>query len=142
MKIFITLVGMFFSVVFAVPGYADSSETVLLFSVSNKKIARIGAINRSDKIIHLSISNQEKDRFFDKGIKPGESYFEFHDLSKLPDGEYVIELGRGKFIVQKEFKVQGDQISVISPVVSALFGCSEKPADHKEWQNSNSIDDV
>jgi hypothetical protein len=93
---------------------ADDPETVLLFSVSTKKMARIGVVNNSDKALRLIIADSENVQLFEQTVKPGEGYFEFHDLSTLPEGSYYIELSKGKQSTRKSFLISGSEIQVLT----------------------------
>jgi len=52
-------------------------ESILLFSITGDKKARVGVVNPGDKKIHLSLSNKTGEVFFKVFIDKQSNYFKF-----------------------------------------------------------------
>jgi hypothetical protein len=91
---------------------ADDPESRLLFSISSQTKIRLGVINTSHQTLHLEISNKNGDTFLTQTTKGGTNYFQLFDVSKLPDGEYVINLTGLLHDIQKKFYIQNKKIQL------------------------------
>ncbi len=93
--------------------YSNTPESCLLFTITEKNIARIGIVNTENHNLKLFIINKFGDEIFTKSVTGNEDYFKLFDLTGMPEGEYAIKLTGVEETLEKRFSIHDDIARVV-----------------------------
>lgn len=93
--------------------FCNPPETLLLFSVTSSKIARLGVVNSTQQSLNIQIVKSDGNVYFNETIKEKSNLFQLLEMNKLPDGEYCVKVTGTDKVIKREFIKSEAKVEVL-----------------------------
>jgi hypothetical protein len=106
--------------------FCNPPETLLLFSVTSSKVARLGVINTTQQSLSVQIVKSDGDIYFNETIKEKSNLFQLLEMNKLPDGEYCVRVTGTDKVIKREFIKSQANVEVLEVFEPKFFNINNE----------------